>query len=156
MNVKLAFKKDSDSWISKLIKWYTKSKYSHVEIIVPSRDGDFESGFWLSANAKKGVRIKPLILPLNNNSWDYIDVEVDSERYISAMERISEITEYKYATLDLFLVQILKLDKMESRKRMFCSESVCEVLRAFNEPKINRLGIPCVNLSPEDLYRLYL
>jgi hypothetical protein len=65
MNVKLAFKKDSDSWISKLIKWYTKSKYSHVEIIVPGRDGDFESGFWLSANAKKGVRIKPLILPLN-------------------------------------------------------------------------------------------
>jgi hypothetical protein len=156
MKVKLAFKKDSNGIMSKLIKWWTKSDYSHVEVIVPGRNGDFESGFWLSANTKKGVRMKPLILPLNHESWDYLDVEVPDENYVKAMERISEITNYKYATKDLFLVQVLRLDKMESRKRMFCSESVCEVLRAFEEEKINKLHIPCVNFSPEDLYRLYL
>jgi hypothetical protein len=100
--------------------------------------------------------MKPLILPLNHESWDYLDVEVPDENYVKAMERISVITNYKYATKDLFLVQVLRLDKMESRKRMFCSESVCEVLRAFGEEKINKLHIPCVNFSPEDLYRLYL
>ena len=156
MKVKLAFKKDSNGIMSKLIKWWTKSKYSHVEIIIPTPEGDFEGGFWLSANTKKGVRLKPLILPLNHESWDYIDVEVDDKNYIKVMEKISKITEYKYATKDLFLVQVLRLDKMESRKRMFCSESVCEVLRAFEESKINKLHIPCVNFSPEDLYRIYL
>ena len=29
---------------------------------------------------------------------------------------------------------------MENRKRMFCSESVCEVLRAFNEPVVLLAG----------------
>jgi len=156
MTVKLAFKKDSNSWISRLIKWWTKSKYSHVEVIIPGADGNFESGFWLSANHKKGVRMKPLLLPLNKTSWDYIDVYVDKTKYIQAKEKISEITEYKYATKDLFLVQVLGLDKMESRKRLFCSESVCEVLRAFNEPKLQRIAIPCVDFSPEDLYRIFI
>jgi len=156
MKVKLAFKKDSNGFMSKLIKWWTKSKYSHVEIIIPGRDGSFEDGFWLSANGKKGVRMKPLILPLNHESWDYIDVEVNDKYYIEAMKKISKITEYKYATKDLFLVQVFGLDKMESRKRMFCSESVCEVLKAFHDRKIEILGIPCVDFSPEDLYRIYL
>ena len=156
MIVKLAFKKDSNGIISKLIKWFTKSKYSHVEIVIPNKHGDFESGYWLSANSKKGVRLKPITLPFNTESWDYIDVEVDDIRYPLVMKKIEKITQYKYATKDLFLVQMFKLDKMESRKKMFCSESVCEILRAFNETKIQRMGIPCVNFSPEDLYRIYL
>ena len=156
MKVKLAFKKDSNGFMSKLIKWWTKSRYSHVEIIIPSKDGSFESGFWLSANGKKGVRIKPLILPLNTTSWDYLDVEVDEDNYTDVMKKIGKITEYKYATKDLFLVQVFGLDKMESRKRMFCSESVCEVLKSFKDRKIRILDIPCVDFSPEDLYRLYL
>jgi hypothetical protein len=142
--------------MSRLIKWWTKSQYSHVEVIVPGRDGNYSSGFWLSANTKKGVRKKPLILPLNHKAWDFLEVEVPEENYEKVMERIDEITKYKYATKDLFLVQVLRLDKMESRKRMFCSESVCEVLRAFEERKISKLHIPCVNFSPEDLYRIYL
>ena len=156
MKVKLAFKKDSNGFMSKLIKWWTKSRYSHVEIIIPSKDGKFESGFWLSANGKKGVRMKPLILPLNTKSWDYLDVEVDENKYDDVMKKIEKITEYKYATKDLFLVQVFGLDKMESRKRMFCSESVCEVLKSFEDRKIRILDIPCVDFSPEDLYRLYL
>jgi hypothetical protein len=51
---------------------------------------------------------------------------------------------------------MFKLDKMESRKRMFCSESVCEVLKAFKEPKIIKLNKKCVNYSPEDLYEIFL
>ena len=156
MKVKLAFKKDSNGFMSKLIKWWTKSRYSHIEIIIPDRNGNFENGFWLSANSKKGVRTKPLKLPLDFNSWDYLDVEVNDEMYDDVQEKISKICTYKYATKDLFLVQVLRLDKMESRKRMFCSESVCEVLRAFEERKISKLHIPCVNFSPEDLYRIYL
>jgi hypothetical protein len=156
MKIKLAFKKDSNGIMSRLIKWWTKSQYSHVEVIVPGRDGNYRSGFWLSANTKKGVRKKPLILPLNHKAWDFLEVEVPEENYEKVMERIDEITKYKYATKDLFLVQVLRLDKMESRKRMFCSESVCEVLRAFEERKISKLHIPCVNFSPEDLYRIYL
>ncbi len=156
MKVKLAFKKDSNGFMSKLIKWWTKSKYSHVEIIIPGRDGNFDDGFWLSANGKKGVRMKPLILPLNHDSWDYLDVEVNDKYYVEAMKKISKITEYKYATKDLFLVQVFGLDKLEDRQRLFCSESVATVLYAFHERKIETLGIKPVNFSPEDLYRLYL
>jgi hypothetical protein len=155
MTVKLAFKK-GNGFFSKLIKWWTKSKYSHVEILLPNKSGEFNPGVWLSANHKKGVRIKPIIYPLDTENWDYIDVEVPVECYDNAMKKINEIVQYKYATLDLFLVQVFKLDKMENRKKMFCSESVCEVLKAFCEPKITHLDKACVNYSPGDLYELYL
>jgi hypothetical protein len=119
MKVKLAFKKGT-GFISKLIKWYTKSEYSHVEILIPDANGNFNPGFWLSSTMKKGVRLKPIVYPLDTENWDYLEVNVPGENYDEAMKKIAEITQYKYATLDLFLVQMFKLDKMESRKRMFC------------------------------------
>jgi hypothetical protein len=156
MIVKLAFKKDCNGIIGRLIKWWTKSRYCHVEILLPGRDGKYEPGVWVSANGRKGVRMKPIIWPLDHTRWDYIDVEVPDENYDNVIKRLNEIIKFKYATKDLILVQMLKLDKMESRKRAFCSETVCEILRAFKEPKIMKLDTPCVNFSPEDLYRLYL
>jgi hypothetical protein len=155
LKVILAFKK-GNGFFSKLIKWWTKSKYSHVEILLPNKDGEFNPGVWVSANHKKGVRIKPIIYPLDDVNWDYVDVEVPAENYDNAMKKIDEIVKYKYATLDLFLVQVFKLDKMENRKKMFCSESVCEILKAFKEPKIIHLDKKCVNYSPGDLYEIYV
>jgi hypothetical protein len=156
MIVKLAFKKKCNGIVGRLIKWWTKSDYCHVEILLPGSDGKFEPGVWLSANGRKGVRLKPIIWPLNETDWDYIDVEVPDENYDNALKHINKILQYKYATKDLFLVQMFKLDKLESRHRMFCSESVCSVLKAFKEEKISKFDIPCVNFSPEDLYRIYI
>jgi hypothetical protein len=156
MIVKLAFKKKCDGIMGRLIKWFTKSNYCHAEILIPGKDGKFEPGVWFSANAKKGVRMKPIIHPLNTTDWDYIDVEVPDENYEKVLKKANELLEYKYATKDLFLVQVFKLDKLESRKRLFCSEAVCEILKAFEEPKITHLNKACVNYSPGDLYELYL
>jgi len=156
MIVKLAFKKNCNSFFQRLIKWFTKSKYCHVEILLPNSEGEFKPGVWFSANGKKGVRIKPIIHPIDESKWDLIDVKVNSDKYDEVVKYINYLTEFKYAFKDLFLVQVLKLDKLESRKRLFCSESVCEILRKFEEPKIMKLDIDCVNFSPEDLYRIYL
>ena len=38
MEIKLAFYKGKGNWKNKVIRWWTKSPYSHVELILP--DGD--------------------------------------------------------------------------------------------------------------------
>jgi hypothetical protein len=155
MKVMLAFQKEPRTIIGSVIKWWTKSEYYHVEIILPHVDKDVHGGYWISANPEKGVRIKPVVEPLDYESWDYFEVVVNKSRYEDVMELLSQAVEFKYATLDLFLVQVLGLKKMEDRKRMFCSEIVAEVLLKFKEKTISKDSRIPVEYSQEDLYQMF-
>ena len=73
MHVTLAFYKGKGNLIDKIIRFWTKSKYSHVEIII--------NDVWVSSNPKVGVTVNSL-RPLTNK-WDYIDVKVPkNEKYL--------------------------------------------------------------------------
>ena len=36
MNIKIAFYKGQGNWLNKIIRWWTKSPYSHAELILPN------------------------------------------------------------------------------------------------------------------------
>jgi len=156
MKIMLAFKKTPEDWVDKLVMWYTKSDYCHVELLLPDENGDLQKGYWFSANPRKGIRLKPIEYPLDHQNWDYKEIVVNKKYLKDVYQKIDKIKDYKYAAWDIILVQVFKLDKMESRKKMFCSEAVCEILKIFRERKIKKfMDVPCVNFSPEDLHRIY-
>ena len=155
MKIKIALKKNEPGLVSTLIRWWTRSKYSHVEMIIPDHNENFKKGFWISSMPGKGVRKKPLEYPLDNEFWDYIDVDVPKENYQDVLILIEKIKKFKYATLDLFIVQLLGLEEMEDRKRMICSECVATLLREFKEPTIMKIKKECVEFTPEDFNKIY-
>ena len=84
--VQLAFYKGEGGWVHKLIRWRTKSRYSHVEV-VHSRGGtpDF---FMYSSEPNGGVRGKRGWGKLPAREWDIVDVPVDAMGSYLAFKKI--------------------------------------------------------------------
>ena len=117
------------NWVDKLIAWYTKSQYSHVELIY--------NGYWYSTSPRDlEVRRKTLIG--KEGHWVYKDVTID----LVHLETVFEQTKgKKYDWLGIFLSQFLPLNT-HNKNRYFCSEWVATVMK-----------IPSPHLySPQDLY----
>ena len=131
MKAKLAFYIASNgNLVDKTIAWYTKSKYSHVELVV-GRD-------WYSTSPRDLEVRKKQIVP-TQGVWDYIDVEVDETR----LNILYETTRgAKYDWLGILFSQFIRANK-HSKQRWFCSEFCAEALWLEDSNKY----------SPEDLYQ---
>ena len=118
---KLAFYKAKGDWIDLLIRVFTNSKYSHVEIVI-NKD-------WYSSSPRDGgVRIKQIVE--DGNSWDFIEVEIDKDRLYQ------KYREYKgrgYDFKGILLSNILQIG-WHSKNKATCSEFVADVL-GYLEPE---------------------
>lgn len=135
----LAFYKARGDKIDRAIRWWTRSPYSHVELILsPSKPklGDNVRPAFSSSSRDGGVRTKTITFDLA--SWDFIPVAwVDEERVQTAVKRFSG---RRYDYLGLAMSQLLNL-RRGSAARWFCSEIVAWIL---NVPAPS-------SLSPGDL-----
>ena len=124
MKAKLAFYKAKGNWIDLLIRVFTHSPYSHVEIVI-NKD-------WYSSSPRDGgVRIKQIVD--DGNSWDFIEVDIDKERLYQ------KYREYKGRGYDfkaILLSNILPIG-WHSKSKMTCSEFVADVLWYGNPSKFN-------------------
>ena len=132
--LKVAFYKGKGTWIDWGIRTWTRSKYSHCELIIPEGRG------FAASTRDKGTRIKDGI-NWDSGRWDVIDLGIEEVSGIIAhCERLAAANKgYAYWDIARFVLPFLKTDK----KRGFCSEVVATVLR-FPKPQ---------NISPGDLYR---
>jgi len=130
MTAKLAFYKDKGTWVDKAIRWWTKSEYSHVELVI--------NNVWYSTSPRTQKVEARLIAPKKNH-WDFIKVDVDFEAIKKLYNRTQNA---KYDWTGIFLSQFLPLN-IHDRKRWFCSEWCAEALKLEDSNKY----------SPEDLYK---
>lgn len=147
MHVTLAFYKGKGNLIDKIIRFWTKSKYSHVEIII--------NDTWVSSNPKNGVTINAL-KPLTNK-WDYIDVKVPkNEKYLQTVLKFIELQKgKKYDLIGAIFGAGLNID-FEGKNKWFCSELVTAILLLFREKYILQcLKEDIFNVSPKELYDIY-
>jgi hypothetical protein len=108
--------------ISRVIKWHSRSKYSHVEIIFS--DG-WRAG---STSADNGVRFTRE--PCNPAEWDIVDVEGD-EDFARAWFFAHEGAQFDDAGVWAFLI-----GGDHDLDRWFCSEAVAAALQ-FPESHIH-------------------
>lgn len=118
----LALYKGKGTLFNHLIRLWTRSKYSHCEIV--SRT------VWLSASAMDGgVRAKQI--ELNLEHWDLIPLPWADQRCIDLIFQQHRGKGYDWA--GIFLSQLIA-SGLHSRRRMFCSE-FCAAALGFDNPQ---------------------
>lgn len=120
--MQLAFYKGkSDGFFGKAIKWWTKSEFSHVEIL-------FQGGVsWSSSFKDGGVRFKRI--PANANKWIYVDmpmVEPAAEATIRAWCASKIGSAYGAWDCARFVLPFLR----SRPSQWFCSEAVLSALQS--------------------------
>ena len=105
----------------KLIRLWTRSHYSHTELII--------DGVWYSSSYRDGgARAKRIINP-NPNNWDFVEVEID-QAY--AMHVFNKHKGQGYDRLGIFFSQITPLN-IHSKNKVWCSELVA-AMRGLPRP----------------------
>jgi hypothetical protein len=138
----------NDTWVSRLIRFWTKSKYSHSEL------WNTETGEVISADAE-GVVLKPIPATVVHGRGIKIDTfyhsPVLSPKQESAVwQRALDLVGWKYDYFAVFLGFTLGLpENAESLRRWFCSEVVIEAFRRAEQPLLSRARAD--RISPRDL-----
>ena len=102
MKARIAFYKAKGDIVDKSIRLWTRSKYSHCEIVIGEN--------WYSSSPRdKGVRVKQIID--DNGSWDFIETDIeinkrDNNKKVTCSEFCAEVLGYSepevYSPQDVF------------------------------------------------------
>ena len=128
--VQLAFYKDKGDWVDWIVRKWTKSIYSHCEVVI----GDE----WFSSSPRDGgVRMKKI--EYKPEDWDLVEYKGVSETAVH--ELYSKTKGCKYDFVGILLSQWLPLG-LQSQGKWYCSEWSA------------KLKYSKTNVNPEELFRL--
>jgi hypothetical protein len=150
MHVKIAFfKGDKKRFHHRFIRWWTKSIYSHAELVLP--DGET----WVSISpfiySQVGARIKT---HFEESEWDFIIFEASEKQVQSLKDFISETTGDGYDWPGMLMSQVLPFI-IKSRQKWYCSSWIAHALSHAGIIKWRRLGIYEIpDLHPGKLHHL--
>lgn len=121
--VRLALYKGKGTIGNALIRWWTRSPYSHCELVVGAR-------CYSSSIRDGGVRAK--VIDLDSGNWNVIDLPHVNP--IAITQLFAETKGAGYGWLDLFTQQVLHTP-FEDRSRWYCSEW-CAAALGLPRPEI--------------------
>lgn len=129
----IAFRKNDPSFSSRLIRWWTKSTYSHCEMI-------FTNGLTFSAFFEDfNTSFKRNII-YDSNDWDFIDIPITrTEEYKIYGWTINEDNCF-YDIIGIIFTQIIPLS-FENPWWWFCSEVCCAA--------VQQVGL-CLDITPHE------
>lgn len=154
--IKIAFYKGRGSRIHKVIRWWTKSPYSHAELIMP--DGKT----WISISPFLTSRVSARIRSTIDNpeDWDYISFKLSHRApvknyQLDQLYRFIEITQgSKYDWFGMIMSQFCPY-LIKRRNKWYCSEWIAHALvnsRVIMWDDLKLYDTP--DLSPGKLYEL--
>lgn len=121
--MKVAFYKGRHRFFDRLVQWWTKSKYSHTEVILSQDDG------WAlcasSSFLDRGVRVKQIYM--DPYKWDILEFPDADEKYACNWYRLNYKKKYDLLGL-LSLITPIKEDK----NKYWCSEANAASLKLDN------------------------
>ena len=136
MEIKVAFYKGKGSWYSKLIRWWTKGKYSHTEIII--------DGYQYSSVECIGVRKKK---HTPSDEWDYVTLYDLNVNNILSFFDITNACKYDKIGILGFIIPF-----KDRTNEWFCSEWCSNALKISGyKPMWNKEPS---KISPNKLYRI--
>jgi hypothetical protein len=143
------FKGDKHKFHHRFIRWWTKSLYSHAEIVLD--DGQT----WVSISpllySRVAARIKTSV---NQHDWDFIDFVVVTDKIHALKDFISETTGDKYDWIGMLLSQVLPVI-VKGKGRWYCSSWIAHALSHAGIVRWRTLGIyELPDLHPGKLYEI--
>jgi len=148
--IKIAFfKGDNHKLHHKFVRWWTKSLYSHVEIVLDSGQT------WVSISpflyTKVAARIRTQV---DEKDWDYLELMITIEELRALKDFISETTGDSYDWAGMILSQVLPFI-VKGKNKWYCSQWIAHALSWAGIVRWRRLGIYEIpDLHPGKLYEI--
>lgn len=115
--MKIAFYKGKKKIFNRLVSWWTKGPYSHVELVI------YGNACFSSSMQDGGVRFKQI--DLTDGNWDVFELPGD----YSAEDAYHWFANHLGAKYDLLgLVGFVNRSENGEKDKYFCSEAVAEAL----------------------------
>ena len=154
--VKVAFYKGRGGFVHKVIRWWTGSKYSHAELILPDGITWISISPFLTSKVSKRIRVHVD----NIDDWDFLAFDLSWrtpvwEYQLKQLNTFVENTEGSgYDWAGMILSQIFPY-LIKHKSRWYCSEWICHALvnarvLMWDDAKIYRTP----NLSPGKLHEI--
>jgi len=128
-NIKIAFYKGShDSRLHQFIKWYTKSKYSHAELVLPDGKTWVSISPFLSSTVETRIVDHP-----NPENWDYLTLKLHwrepvRKYQLEQLGKFIGMTEGSgYDWVGMILSQLCPF-VIKHKKKWYCSEWIAYAL----------------------------
>jgi hypothetical protein len=121
--IKVAFYKANGDYINKIVRWWTKSKYSHAELILP------DGLTWIGISPFKGSVLRAKEKKYYSNlEWDFVELEV-TEQQLQVINEFYESTKgCSYDWFGMLLSQCLPFH-IKQKEKWYCSEWIAYALR---------------------------
>lgn len=132
----LAFYKGKGNFIDKLIRFFTKSKYSHVELLF-SDDRYFSADAWTNT-------VRYTNFTANPTNWDLVKVDGNE---VKARFFCNRVVNAKY---DFLGVLFFFFNLGDTNSRWFCSEVCTKALQEAGNKLV--IGLRPCKVSPKTLY----
>lgn len=152
--IKVAFYKGSGGLIHKIVRWWTKSKYSHVELIMP------DDKTWVSISPFLSSRVtsKKIETKFNDAEWDVLTFALSFREPVEAYQLrqlhkfINRTEGMKYDWFGM-LISNFSPFLIKHRHKWYCSEWIAH---ALVNSRVIMWDDMCIystpNLSPGKLY----
>ena len=146
MKIRIAFFKGRGRKRDRLIRWWTKSKYSHVELVIPDR------GWWLGIHPPESPNVRKMVNhAYKEYEWDFIDFEVSKAQADSIIRFYNLTKGSAYDWVGMTLSHVTPF-KVRHTKKWYCSEWV---IYALEYARVIRERLCVKNrLHPEEVYNI--
>ena len=158
MKIQIAFYKDDPSRLHRFIRWWTKSKYSHAELIMP----DGETWWSISPFLGSAVASRQRTTLNNPERWDYLTFNLSwrqpvREYQLAQLNKFIENTRgHRYDWIGMLLSQCTPF-LIKHRNKWYCSEWIAHALVKARIVMWDSLKIyDTPEMSPGKLYDLLL
>lgn len=134
--IQLALYKGQGDWFNALIRWWTRSPYSHCELVI--------NGTCYSSSIRDGgVRGKAMALP--SDKWDVIELPWADDTAVTDWFIAHERD--RYGWLDLLTGQLLGMQR--DHRGVFCSEACAKALGMRSATRMSPQGLldACLDIN---------
>ena len=146
--IKVAFFKGyPDSRLHKFVRWWTKSRYSHAEIVLDQGTTWVSiSPFLFSKIQKRTDVLEP------EEHWDFLEIVVTASQLSALEDFIDETVGDGYDWFGMISSQLLPLI-IKGKRRWYCSQWIAHALAHAGIFKWSKVGIYEIpDLHPGKLY----
>ena len=124
MKIKIAFYKGEWEFVNRIVRWWTKSPYSHAELVLS--DGATWIGISPFLKSEVSARKKDGI---NLNEWEFIEFDITQEQNDIIMQFYEETKGNRYDWFGMIASQLLSPFVLKQRGHWYCSEWIAYALR---------------------------